>query len=318
MAKAKVSDREFMRLFADLQSPIRVAEALGIDVRSIYRRRRRIERDHDTLMPVADVRSPVSTIRRADKAVVTHGITDGVILIGSDAHYWPGPATTAHRAFVKFCKELKPSVVVMNGDAFDAASISRFPSIGWEDRPELKDELKACQERLQEIVDAAPKAKRFWPAGNHDLRFESRLAMVAREYRGIQGIHLKDHFPEWTPCWRVDVNEGLVIRHREANGIHAVYNNVLRSGKSMVTGHLHSLKVTPWTNYTGTNYGVDGGCLADGADDPQFINYLEAREPNWRSGFVVLTFHKGRLLWPELAHKWADGEVEFRGRIIKV
>jgi len=316
MAKAKVSDQEFMRLFADLQSPAKVARAIGINETNIHQRRRRLEKRYDVLMPVADPRSPASI--RHDKAVAACGIQDGVILVGSDAHYWPGPATTAHRAFVKFCKELKPSVVVMNGDAFDAASISRFPSIGWEDRPALKDELKACQDRLQEIVSAAPKARRYWPAGNHDLRFESRLAMVAQEYKGIAGIHLKDHFPEWTPCWRLDVNDDLIIRHREYGGIHAVYNNVLRSGKSMVTGHLHSMKVTPWTNYTGTNYGVDGGCLADGSDDPQFVNYLEARAPNWRSGFVVLTFHKGRLLWPELVHKWAEGEVEFRGRVIRV
>jgi hypothetical protein len=34
--------------------------------------------------------------------------------------------------------------------------------------------------------------------------------------------------------------------------------------------------------------------------------------------FVVLTFKGGKLLPPELVTRWADGEVCFRGEIIKV
>jgi hypothetical protein len=69
-------------------------------------------------------------------------------------------------------------------------------------------------------------------------------------------------------------------------------------------------------NYRGVNYGVRTGFLADSADDPQFINYLEAKSPNWLSGFAVLTYKKGRLLYPEVAVKTGDGVVEFRGEEI--
>jgi hypothetical protein len=85
----------------------------------------------------------------------------------------------------------------------------------------------------------------------------------------------------------------------------------------MVTGHLHSLKVTPWSDYTGDRYGVDSGTLAE-TDGPQFINYVEASPVNWRSGFVVLTFKDGRLLWPEVVKKWDDNSVQFRGEVIAV
>ena len=51
---------------------------------------------------------------------------------------------------------------------------------------------------------------------------------------------------------------------------------------------------------------------------PQFSDYTELSPVNWRSGFIVLTFRDGRLLWPEIAHVLKEGEIEFRGEIIKV
>src|SRR6185436_20343423 len=125
--------------------------------------------------------------------------------------------------------------------------------------------------------------------GNHDALFETRLATVAPEYARVHGVHLKDHFPRWKPCWSVWINNDVVVKHRWANGVHAVYNNTLRSGKTFITGHLHSLKVTPWSDYTGTRYGVDCGTLAEPYAD-QFIRYTEGNPLNWRSGFILLTF----------------------------
>jgi len=65
------------------------------------------------------------------------------------------------------------------------------------------------------------------------------------------------------------------------------------------------------------DWGVDTGTLAD-AQGPQFTDYLEDNATDWRSGFVVLTFHKGRLLWPEVVHVVEDGAVSFRGKLLKV
>lgn len=100
-------------------------------------------------------------------------------------------------------------------------------------------------------------------------------------------------------------------------GIHATHNNTVSSGKTIVTGHLHSLKVTPFNDYNGERFGVDTGTLAD-AHGPQFVDYLEDNPTNWRSGFAVLTFNNGRLLWPELVHALAPDLVQFRGQVINV
>lgn len=246
-------------------------------------------------------------------------IQDGIVLVGSDPHYWPGAETTSHKAFVKFCKELKPKVIVMNGDVLDGSTISRHPPINWENRPTLIDEIEAARERLGQIEDAAPpKATLIWPLGNHDARLETRLATVAPEFARLKGMHLKDHFgPRWKACWAAWINGGsTVIKHRWKSGVHGVFQNAVSAGVTMVTGHDHALRVSPYTDYNGTRWGVSTGTLAE-PDGPQF-DYNEDNPKNHRSGFAVFTYHKGRLLWPELVSVFDRGSVEFRGQVIKV
>lgn len=244
-------------------------------------------------------------------------VRNGTVLVGSDAHYLPGYATAAHRGFVKLCAELKPTVVVMNGDLFDGAAISRWPRIGWEARPNVKQELHAVTERLSEIEAAVPGAAKVWTLGNHDMRYELRLAQVAPEYEGTPGFTLKEHFPLWRPCWSIWVNDDVVIKHRFKNGVHAAYNSTVHAGKSLVHGHLHSLKVYPFTDYNGTRYGCDAGTMAD-AFGGAFEGYMEDNPRSWRSGFLVLTFHNGKLLIPEMVSVFDENSVQFRGKVISV
>ena len=248
-------------------------------------------------------------------------VDDGIVVVGSDAHYWPGIVSAAHRAFVRFIAE-RPNVkaVILNGDVHDGASTSRHSPIGWETRPSVIQEIEAGQARLAEIQQAASKqpgkVRQIWTLGNHDARFETRLATVAPEYAKVNGVHLKDHFPTWETAWSVWINDDVVVKHRYKGGIHATHNNTVNAGKSIVTGHLHSLKVTPFTDYNGDRWGVDTGTLAQ-VGGPQFIDYMEDGPANWRSGFAVLTFWNGRLLWPELVHVMDEeaGLVSFQGKV---
>jgi hypothetical protein len=265
----------------------------------------------DRLTSAERVRNP--TIKGRKEVVVDNGC----VIVFSDAHYWPGEPSGAHRALVKFCREMSPHTVVCNGDAIDGSAISRHPPIGWESCPSVKEELETCLERLGEIVGASGEAAKIWLLGNHDARFETRLAQVAPEFRDIHGIHLKDHFPDWECGWSLFINNDVVIKHRFKGGAHAPYNNTISSGLSTVTGHLHSAKVTPFTDYHGTRYGVDTGCLADTYHDA-FQGYLEDNPRDWRAGFCVLTFVDGSLLMPELVLVWDRNHVQFRGEIIEV
>lgn len=310
---SKCTDEEFIELWERLQSPQRVADAIGMAVRNVMARRRSIESRY---------RIKLVAGKRHHELVDHPGLTqvdisDGVVLVASDCHYWPGIVTTAHSAFVQFCKELRPKAVILNGDVLDGARISRHPPIGWEQRPSLIQELETCQQRLTEIEDAAPNAKKVWTLGNHDARFETRLATVAPEFAKVHGVHLKDHFSRWTPAWACWINDNTVVKHRFKGGLHATHNNTVAAGKTMVTGHLHSLKVTPYSDYNGTRWGVDTGTMAP-VYGPQTSDYCETSPVNWRQGFAVLTYHKGRLLWPELVHVCGENEIEFRGKLHKI
>jgi len=310
-----IDEDSFLRLFEEI-GPTKLAVRIGSSIRAVYSRRERIEKRRNRQITGPDHRL-ATRHNISHPGRLTHDVKNGVVLVGSDCHYWPGAASTGHRAFVKYCRDLRPSVVVLNGDVIDAATISRHPPIGWERRPSVQEEIEAAQDRLNEIELAAGKARKIWTLGNHDGRFETRLATVAPEYARVHGVHLSDHFPNWEPCWSVWINDDVVIKHRFKGGIHAPWNNTMWAGKTMVTGHLHSAKVTPLTDYNGTRYGVDTGCIAD-PSHRAFLDYTEDSPKNWRSAFCVLTFRDGTLLWPELASVFDQNSVQFRGSIISV
>lgn len=316
MVAKRSSDNDVIRLI-EKYGVSEAARRLKMDNRGLQRRRDLIESKIGRQITPPDFRSPRKNIEHAARVAVE--VKNGVVLVGGDGHYWPGKASTAHRAFVKFCRDMQPAAVIMNGDAFDGATISRHPSIGWETRPSVIEELEAVQERLEEISQAAPRRRPLiWTLGNHDMRFETRLATVAPEFARVHGFHLKDHFPAFTPGWACWINGKVVVKHRINGGAHATYNNVKKAGMSVVTNHLHALKVTPVSDYRDRPlFGVDCGTLAD-PNGPQFVHYSEDNPKDHRSGFAVLTFRKGELLWPELVHVYSENTVEFRGNLIRV
>jgi hypothetical protein len=315
MKRGSYTDEDFIRLWNQYGSAAILSRELGISIRNVYIRRRDVEKRHSIILAGTDLRSPDFQVSYANNNVRTGvNIPDGYILVASDCHYWPDVISTAHKAFVKVIKMVKPKMVIMNGDVFDGASISRYPVSGWESTPTVKQELEACQERLGEIEKAAKGANLHWTWGNHDMRFNGRLAsQVGDTWRGVEGMDLKDHFPRWKFSTSVMVNEKVMIKHRYHNGIHAVYNNTMKSGISVVTGHLHSLKVTPWTDYTGTRYGVDTGTLA--AIEGNQFDYSEDNPKNWRSGFAILNFIDYQMMPPELVQV-IDDKFYFRGELI--
>lgn len=317
---AACTEDEFIALFRKLQSPKAVADSLGISAQSVWTRRRKIERKLGIVLPVQDDRALYNTAAVShNNAVYKLRVDDGQVLIGSDIHVWPGQRTTMQRAFIAFAAKLKPSVVIVNGDVFDGASISRFPSIGWEAKPSVRQELEAVSDFLGDLTVAAGSAKRIWPLGNHDARFESRIAANMPEFAGVKGMHLKDHLPGWEPCWRCDINDDVIVKHRGVGGEHADWNNTIKAGRTMVTGHDHRTGVTPFRDYNGIRWGVRCGYMGESPLDGQFVNYMEASEAvNWHPAFVLLTFKDGRLLWPELVTKHDDQSVEWRGEVIAV
>ncbi len=316
----KVSDDDFISAFRQLRSPAAIAKALGMDVRGIHARRKRIE-DRlgivlDTVDTVANRGRRKITIPKRGYRALQENIT-GTVIIGGDLHAWPGERSVAFGALVELVKTTNPTMVIINGDVFDGARISRHPPGAWCQMPTVSEELDAVKERLAEIENAAPEnCPLILPAGNHDSRFSSRLAQHAPEFVGVQGFDLADHLPAWQFCWSVWLNGHTVVKHRWHNGVHAAYNNVLKGGKNIITNHTHRLHATMYCDYNGIRWGIEAGTLSGFGPETDKYSYSEDNPPNWSEGFAVLTFdHNGMLLEPEFC-RVINGTAYFRGQMV--
>jgi predicted MPP superfamily phosphohydrolase len=264
-------------------------------------------------------RNQKALVRTRHDARVNLKVQDGCIVVFSDAHFWPDYVSAANKALLKLLPKLKPFALINNGDSFDGASISRFPRIGWDKKPTVKEELETNKYRLREIARLAPKADLVWNLGNHDARFETYVAQRVPEFEGVNGFHLKDHFPDWAPAWATWIGDPvqMVIKHRMRGGKYSAANNTLLAGVSICTGHDHALWEKALTDYNGTRFGVDAGTLAD-VWGPMFKDYTEDNVVDWQSGFAILHFRNGKFTGSEFVRALPDGRVLFRGDVLKV
>ena len=314
-----MTDDEFIKAWEKGNgSPRKVAELLGMDERWVYKKRYVLAGRGIILKTVSSGTAKGKWTRddigRAYKRQIDVELDTGCAIVFSDAHWWPNQMrTVANEALLLLAKELKPRVMFANGDIFDGARVSRHAPLGWSELPTVKEELEICQDRMAEVEEVLPKGcTKIWNVGNHDARFDRALVTNAAEYEGVIS-RLDDKFDRWDFTWSTMVNDTVMVKHRYHNGIHATYNNTLKSGRSIVTGHLHRLAVTPWADYNGRRYGVDTGTLSD-PHGPQF-DYAENNPSPHTSGFAVLTFKDGVLLPPELVEVLND-RAYFRGQCI--
>lgn len=322
MPPPKLTDQQFREAWIACggQAAVLAKQHGYTGVRGVYDRRNHLEQKYGWHLPSGGAHSGFNrgdAGQPANDYLKRHTVDSftGVCVVFSDAHYHPGiGATVAHRAMLEVIRDLKPKMIVANGDIFDGARLSRFPRNGWEEQPRVTDELAEVQERMAEIRHACRSANLIRTVGNHCIRYDRHLATHASDLEGVQGMRLADHLPAWKECMSVFVNGHTMIKHRFNGGIHAAYNNTLKAGTNIVTGHTHLLEVKPWGDYRGRRYGVQTGALAD-PDAPAF-QYIEDAPTAWCSGFAVLTYDKhGNLLPPELCEV-IDGVAVFRGKAV--
>jgi hypothetical protein len=198
------------------------------------------------------------------------------------------------------------------GDALDMGSTSRHLPLMWSDvsKPKVKDELAAGQTHLRDLREAAGDPECYWIRGNHDDRFDKYLAAHAAAFEGMGAFTLADWFQDWRMCWRLDVGDNVSFVHRFHNGVHAGYNNAMKSARTVISGDTHALEVKPWNNWTRRLWGVQCGMIGDPAW-PCF-NYRLAQPGQQQPGFIVLTWKDGELMTPEPCEV-VNGAAWFRG-----
>ncbi len=326
----KISEDEFVAAWHRCgQSPLAVARALGVSESSVLARRRRLAKRGSVLTPAQSfpggahgfgkhgwqIRSQPYEARAAET------LRDGYMVIFSDAHFWPGIRSVAFEALLVVLKAVKPKLVISDGDAFDGATISRHDPLGWQKLPTVIEELDATKNFLDEIVRAAPGAKRRFVVGNHDSRFDRRLATETSEFQDVQGFRLADHLKGWPMSYAVLVNEDTdpsFVVHNIRGGVYAPRNNVLAAGCTVFTGHLHSQKAMPVSTLLHDWEGVDCGTLCE-RDGPQF-SYLSSRPTDWREGFAVQRYDKNGYRYPvelcRVQHVKGEARAIFRGEAV--
>ena len=324
MVARLITDDEFINVWNKHLSATAVAQATGLSLRRVFQKRKEIQDRGGPILASININKGVLhtpevaiAIQSARRDTNRIEITDGVILVGSDAHYSPGHTPVAHKALCNLAADLGPQVkaVVLNGDILDGGSISRHPRIRWRKAPTVKQELEAIIDRTTEIEKAvAPGTKLLRTYGNHCARFESRLSAQVPEYEGIGGFLLKDHLPHWMDSDRIDVNDDMVIIHDWHAGVHSGWNDVLKGGCHTVTGHTHELGTKAHRGFKETHYGIKTGMLADEFQE-EFDYRLGKPGMNWQSGFAVLTWVDGMLLHPEFCAVRDNGKAYFRGRL---
>lgn len=321
MAKPVVDDAEFIRLWKAFGSPRQMAKHLGMNERGVYYRRDSIEKRHGIILAATTDKATkydggiATAIMSARRDVNRLEISDGVVIVGSDAHYSPGHVPVAHKALCNLISDLgsKVKAVILNGDILDGGSISRHSRIRWSSPPSVKDELDAVIARTTEIeLAASPGVHLFRTYGNHCARFESRLSAMVPQYEGVAGFTLRDHLPKWADSDRIDVNDDMVVLHDWHSGVHSGWNDVLKGGCHTVTGHTHELGCKAHRGFKNTHYGIKTGMLADEYQE-EFDYRLGKPGMNWQSGFAVLTWVDGQLLFPEFCAVRDDGKAYFRG-----
>jgi hypothetical protein len=300
-----------------------VSRIIGVDARNVLERRRAIEKATGTPLLSHHPRSPDRVLLGPENTYIRKNsatLTDGVIVVFTDAHIHPGVQTTAQRALLKLLPKIKPDIVVDNGDSFDGGQISRHDRIGWDRRPTVQEELQANGEFHDAVRRAAKGAKFFWNWGNHDMRYPTRLAAQVPEFMGVAGMRLEDHFPEWHfgICLTINPEDRcpLLIKHRYRGGDHADWNNTMRAGIHIGTGHDHQMGARRFADKRGVRWGMRFGTLSD-ADLPIF-DYQEANPSQQVSGFGVLKYKNSRLMCPQFCEVIADGRVEYMGEEYEV
>jgi predicted phosphodiesterase len=168
------------------------------------------------------------------------------ILILSDLHF-PYQDNKAIELALKYGEKNKMDCILINGDLFDFATISRHEK-DWRHRS-LVDEIDTVKEFFDYLQHRYPNVKIIFKEGNHDERFDKWLFHKSPEFFDISGLTLKDVLKlnekgiDYV-CDRLPVKIGklLVLHGHELNGsggVNPARATFLKTIANVLIGHCH-------------------------------------------------------------------------------
>jgi hypothetical protein len=238
------------------------------------------------------------------------------ILIINDIH---APVHDPHAMDVMFQvgRALPLDEVVINGDLFDCAALSRFT-------PSAQQPLRWVDERLESLPIVGEIRSQFgdlpikYRLGNHDIRVHSWIDAHATPLQGLftieQMMGISDLNFDIVDSEHTYLAEGkLMIKHGtkvSKFGGYSVKKEVDDAGMSVIMGHVHRRAIIEVRKTAHNLIGVEGGCLCD--LNPSYINPEDTA--NWQQAATVVTEYGDGSFDVELV-RIQEGKAMFRGKM---
>lgn len=173
-------------------------------------------------------------------------ISQSRVLIISDLHF-PYQNNEAIEVAINYGIEKDVNCVLINGDLFDFATISRHEK-DWKFRP-AKEEIEAVNQFFEYLKDRLPNARIVFKCGNHDERFDKWMYHKAPEFLGIEEFTLAGYLRlaekgiEYVTDKRpVKIGKLTVLHGHELNGsggVNPARATFLKTIDNVLIGHCH-------------------------------------------------------------------------------
>ena len=286
--------------------------------RDIEPRRRTKVEDVLTLPP-----QPFKT-RIAAPAIRTSKNAAFTAVVYGDTHI-PFHDPQAVKVVQGIAKDVKPDVLLNNGDLVDCWSISRFDKDPAR-RDTLQDNIDEARQHLHEMAQVAPKARRVLLEGNHESRLQRLICSLEgahRELPKLRAFQAAMTWPvlleldgvgfEWVPeraqsktpiLPKIVTKHGTVVRKWSGATARGEWE---KYGASGISGHTHRLGHFMHRDHNGTASWIETGCTC--LLDPPYGSDFD-----WAQGCVVLSWNKDRRLMQTEVISMRDGSAIYRGR----
>lgn len=230
-------------------------------------------------------------------------LENGIVAVASDFHV-PYHDMKAVHAFISYCADTQPNMIVINGDLVDMYMLSRFAK--GEGRNPMS-EVESARAILETIRLNCPQSDIYYVIGNHEQRLEKTILTKAPELASL----IEDIFSIFKldeigvkGAGTVTINDNFVFKHGtllgNKSGLSAIkeMENAYLSG---ATGHTHRL-----AKYIARKAGrkfvwLETGCLC--SMEPEYM-----LNPNWQQGFAMVQFENGKVKRAEVL-EIENGEV---------
>ena len=217
-------------------------------------------------------------------------INQSKVLIISDLHF-PYQVNGAIRLAINYGKELNVNCILINGDLFDFAGISRHEK-DWRQRS-VYEEFEAVRMFLNSLRKYFPKAKIVYKLGNHDERWEKWLFLRAPEIFDDPEFKLESRLRLGE--LKIDIVKDklpikigkLTVLHGHENiggsgGVNPARSTFTKTLNSVLVGHYHKTSLHSESRMDGEIIGVHStGCLCE--MHPHFMPINK-----WNLGFAYV------------------------------